>query len=232
MEESNPFGVDQNLRTSTLKWQRSTRGESHFDLENQKVLFHHFTSHFRTPVKLQMTFGPCQEASYTAVTLNPESNITRREIGIIPYSTEIHWRIQNCSYKFGCQAREAHRWLLEYRWVLRLVRSLDMFDTFYSIGRKTSRRKYVVLGEIDEKTVGIQGRLFMARSLGENGKESQAEGEVKVSTWEISTRQCTKIARNLVHFSLWQGIWGDLQECTQQIGNTSGFRYALQDQQE
>ena len=79
MEESNPFGVDQNLRTSTLKWQRSTRGESHFDLENPKVLFHHFTSHFWTPVKLQMTFGPCQEASYTAVTLNPESNITRRE---------------------------------------------------------------------------------------------------------------------------------------------------------
>ena len=24
-------------------------------------------------------FGPCQEASYTAITLNPESNITRRE---------------------------------------------------------------------------------------------------------------------------------------------------------
>ena len=26
-----------------------------------------------------MTFGPCQETSYTAITLNPESNFTRRE---------------------------------------------------------------------------------------------------------------------------------------------------------
>ena len=26
-----------------------------------------------------MTFGPCQETSYTSITLNPESNLTRRE---------------------------------------------------------------------------------------------------------------------------------------------------------
>ena len=26
-----------------------------------------------------MTSGPCQETSYTAITLNPESNFTRRE---------------------------------------------------------------------------------------------------------------------------------------------------------
>ena len=44
---------------------------------------------------------------------------------IIPYSTEIHWLNQNYSYKFGCQARETHRWLLEYRWISRLVWSLD-----------------------------------------------------------------------------------------------------------
>ena len=31
------------------------------------------------PVKRQMTFGPCQETSYTAITLNLESNFTRRK---------------------------------------------------------------------------------------------------------------------------------------------------------
>ena len=35
-------------------------------------------------------------------------------------------------------------------------------------------------GQIDEKTADIQARLFMARTLGENGKECQAEGEAKV----------------------------------------------------
>ena len=55
---------------------------------------------------------------------------------IIPYSTEIHWRLQNYSYEFGCQAREAHRWLLEYRWVSRLVRSLDRVHTITLLEEK------------------------------------------------------------------------------------------------
>ena len=48
-------------------------------LENQKDLFHNFMTHFRLPVKLCTIFGPCREASYTAITLNSESNFTRRE---------------------------------------------------------------------------------------------------------------------------------------------------------
>ena len=54
---------------------------------------------------------------------------------MIPYSTEIHWRFQNYSHEFGCQAREAHRWSLEYRWISRLVRFLDRFHTIYSTRR-------------------------------------------------------------------------------------------------
>ena len=49
-------------------------------LENQKGLFlHHLKTHFRMPVQRSMISGPCQETSYTAITLNPESNFTRRE---------------------------------------------------------------------------------------------------------------------------------------------------------
>ena len=49
-------------------------------LENQKGLhLHHLKTHFLMPVKRYMIFGPCQETSYTAITLNPESNFTRRE---------------------------------------------------------------------------------------------------------------------------------------------------------
>ena len=48
-------------------------------LEKQKGLFHHLKTHFRMPVKQDMIFGPCQETSCSAITLNPESNFTRRE---------------------------------------------------------------------------------------------------------------------------------------------------------
>ena len=47
---------------------------------NQKGLhLHHFKTHIRMPVKQEITFGTCQGTSYTAITLNPESNYTRRE---------------------------------------------------------------------------------------------------------------------------------------------------------
>ena len=37
-------------------------------LENQKGLFHHFTTLFRMPVKRLMTFNPCQETSTVRTT--------------------------------------------------------------------------------------------------------------------------------------------------------------------
>ena len=98
---------------------------------------------------------------------------------IIPYSTEVHWRIQNYSYEFGCGARKTH-WWLRCRWVTRLVRSLDRFHTIYFIERKTSWRICVVREEIDKKTAHIQARSSMARALEVNGKARQAGGEAKV----------------------------------------------------
>ena len=83
--------------------------------------------------------------------VEPRVNLLLAEKRIIPYSTKIHWCIKNYLYKFGCQTRETHRWLLEYRWVTRLVRSLDRFHTIYSIRWETSRWICVVLGETDEK---------------------------------------------------------------------------------
>ena len=62
------YGIDQFKERVTLIF-----------LENQKGLFHHLKTRFRMPVKLWMNFGPCQETSCTAITLNQESNFTCRE---------------------------------------------------------------------------------------------------------------------------------------------------------
>ena len=74
-------GGDQDLRTSTLTRDHPIRGEIHVDfLENQKGLhLHHLKTRIRMPVKQEMIFGPCQETSFSAITLNPESNFSRRE---------------------------------------------------------------------------------------------------------------------------------------------------------
>ena len=83
--------------------------------------------------------------------VEPRVKTLLAERGIIPYSTEIHWRNQNYSYEFGCQAREAHRWLLEHWWVSRLVWFLDKFHTIYHTRRKSSWRIYLVRGRFTRK---------------------------------------------------------------------------------
>ena len=54
------------------------------------------------------------------------------------------------------------------------------FTQFTLLEEKSSRRRYVVRGEIDEKAAYIQARSSMARTLEINGKARQAEGEAKV----------------------------------------------------
>ena len=176
------------------------RGESHLDFlrESEGSLPPPHDS-FSDAGEAINDFGPCQETS------KPPSRWTQSqtllaERRIIPYPTEIHWCIQNYSNEFGCQAGETHRWLLEYRWVKRLVGSLDRFHSIYSIGRKTFWRIYVVRVEINEKTADIQARSFMARTLEVNGKARQAEGEAKVVEWKAPSGERTKIARDLFHW--------------------------------
>ena len=52
--------------------------------------------------------------------------------------------------------------------------------TQFTVLEETSRRIYVVRGEINKKTVYIQARSSMARTLEINGEARQAEGEAKV----------------------------------------------------
>ena len=103
--------------------------------------------------------------------------------------------------------------------------------SIYSNGRKTSKRKNVVPGEIKEKTADIQARSFMARTLGENGKECQAEGEAKWSHEKPKLDNARKLRG--VYF-----IDPEDKEFQETIRNarkkleTDGSRYALQDKQE
>ena len=66
-------GNHQDLRTSTSIRQRPIQGESHLDFLGESE------GSFWMPVKQLMIFGPCQETSFTAIALNPESSFTRRE---------------------------------------------------------------------------------------------------------------------------------------------------------
>ena len=147
--------------------------------ENQEGLFHNLMTHFQMPVKLWTISGPCREASFNAITLNQESNFTRRE------KNHSLFRWNTLTYPE----------LLIRIW-MSSRRNASMIIGI-SMGLETCHcRIYVVRVETDQKAVNIQARSFLARTLGENGKECQAEWEAKVVTWKTSTRWCAKIARN------------------------------------
>ena len=77
-------GGDQEVRTPTLIREHPIRGESQRDflVESKGSLSPPFDS-FPDAGEAMNDFCPCQETSYTTITLNPESNFT-------PCSTEIH----------------------------------------------------------------------------------------------------------------------------------------------
>ena len=73
-------GGDQELRTSTLVRPRPIQADGHVDFlgESEGSLPQPHDS-FPDAGQTINDFGPCQEASCTAITLNTESNFTRRE---------------------------------------------------------------------------------------------------------------------------------------------------------
>ena len=82
------------------------------------------------------------------------------------------------------RAGEEHEKRIDDDWNIDGFRNLSDpwtgFTQIHSTRRKTFRRKHVVWEEIDEITAYIQARSSMARTLEDNGKACQAEGEAKV----------------------------------------------------
>ena len=165
------LGGDQELRTSTLVRHRPIQGESNIDFLGESegslpppqdslpdvsgsFIYRH---HVEPRVKL---YSPREESfpiplKYIDVSRTTHTNLdVKQEKRIDDY-----WNIDG--------SRD-----LSDPWT--------SFTQFYSIGRKTFRRIYMVRGEINEKTAYIQARSSMARVMEVNGKERQAEGKAKM----------------------------------------------------
>ena len=76
-----PNGGDQELRTPTLIREHPIRGESQRDFLGESEGSPPTPPQDSLPDagEAMNDFCPCQETSYTAITVNPESNFTHRE---------------------------------------------------------------------------------------------------------------------------------------------------------
>ena len=184
MDESKPFGGDQELRTSTLVRHRPIQGESNIDFLGESegslpqpqdsfpdageaindfwsmsgnFMYRH---HVEPRVKL---YSPREESfpiplKYIDVSRTTHTNLdVKQEKRIDDY-----WNIDG--------SRE-------------FVRSSDRFHAIDLIGRKTSRRIHVVRGEIDEKIAYIQATWpDLWKSMGKHAKlkEKQKRSDEKL----------------------------------------------------
>ena len=139
-------------------------------LENQKGLFHHLTTRYRMPVKRLMISGPCQETSFSAITLNPESNFTRREKN----HSLFHWNTLTSPELL------IRIWMLCKRSALMIIGISMGLETCQILGQVSHKLLYWKKnlptdlcgpGEINKKTAYIQARSSMARALDENWEE-------------------------------------------------------------
>ena len=184
MEQKNLVGGDQALKTSTLIRKQPIWGESHHDFLEESE---------GSPLadSLQDSYPDACEARNDFWSIS----------GDFIYRHHIEPRVKFCTPR-----EESFPILLKYRDVSRATHatfdalqeslveddwnidgSRDLSDSL-TFGRITSKGIYVVLGEINKKTADIEARSFMARTLGENGKECQAEGETLMVQWKTETR--------------------------------------------
>ena len=193
-------------------------------LENQKGLFHNFKTHFRMPAKLWLIFffGPRQETSKTAITLNQESNITRRERN---YSL-FHWKYMDVFRTTHTNLDVKQEKRIDDYW--NIDGSRDLSDLWTGFTQFTLLDEKVPDGHMwsgerwTRKQLTFQTRSLMARNLGENGKQCQAQGEAKVVQWKsfilkthencegfisltLRTRNSKKPSRTLVRS--WKHQW-------------------------
>ena len=158
---------------------------------------------------MPLTSGPCQETSCTAITLNPESNFTRREKN----HSWFHWTTVT-SPELPMQT-----------WILRM-------DDYWNIDG--SRDLSDSCGPVRDRQSGLRhpGPIIYGQNSGEEWQGMLRWGEKQ--KWAIEktkARLCWKITRNLFH-------WSEDKEFKETIrnawnfGNTNGSRHALQDMRE
>ena len=130
--------------------------------------------------------------------LNPESNFTRREKNHSLFHLKYIDVSRTTHTNLDVKQEKTHRWLLEYRWLSRLVWSLDRFHTIYSTRRKSSWRIYLVRGRLKKKQLTSRPDHLCPELWKSMGKECKAEGKAKVVWRKDSSWQRTKTAREFI----------------------------------
>ena len=169
------LGGDQDLRTSTLIRQRSIRGESRFDFlgESEGSLP---PPHDSFPDAIEAINDLMSMSGNIIYRHHVEPRVKlyspREESFLVPMKYIDVSRTTHTNLDVKQEKRIDDYWNIDG--------SRDLSDPWTVFTQFTLLEEKAPDGYMWEKTAYIQARLFMARTLGQNRKARQAEGEAKV----------------------------------------------------
>ena len=158
-----PLGGDQDLRTSTLVRQRPIQGKSHVDFlgESEGSLPPPHDS-FPDAGEAMNYFWSMSGNFIYRHHIEPRVKLYSPGKGI--FSVPLKYSDVSRTTNTNLDVKQERR--IDDYWNIDGSRDLsDSWTGFHSIGRRTSRRMYVVRREINEKTYDIQSRSFLSRNL-------------------------------------------------------------------
>ena len=117
-----------------------------------------------------------------------------------PNSTAICWRFEGYKYGLGCIAGTSCWRLLEHWWGSRIIWCTVRIYMDNPLGRKTSRRIYLVWETPYKKTSNIHVRSLVSRNVDKYVRRCSTMRKAKVGHRKTETRQCVKTTRSLLRW--------------------------------
>ena len=211
------FGGDQDLRTSTLIWDRPDRGEEQGTLQGESdgSSSTHFETHRGMMVKLEIIWGPFQTILFTVITWNPESNCTCRGKTHFFFPLTYIDVTRNTDTSLGCNAGDKYWRLLERWWRSRIVRCMDEFHKIHCIKRKTTGWIPMVRVKTNQKTNDLQARHFVIRDVETHVRRIETKREGKVGNRENPNSIMPEdYVKFLPYWTWWWGIQAYNEKCS------------------
>ena len=164
----------------------------------------------------------------TAISLNPESNFTRREKN----HSLFHWNTlmyPELLIRIWMSSKRNASMILGISMGLEICLIHGQVSLKFTLLEGKPPDGYMWSGErLTRKQMTSRPDHLWPDLWTKFWKESPAEGEAQMVRWITETRWCQKITRNLCLWPWGQGVQRNHWEGSKEIGNTSGSRYALQ----
>ena len=161
----------------------------------------------------------CDECNY-GHHVEPRVQLCVPKRRTIPKTTEMHWRVQNYTHKFGRVARKPHRRSLERRCGSKFVRLMHSIHEVHNIEWKISKRVFVVRRLAQIRATARPEKMWPEIWSGMS-KAAQRKEKAAMGCRGTDARQCARL-RCIFYPSGRYGVQSNHEKTCGEVGSAYG----------